>query len=283
VPSPDWASHQRIHQYDGGHDETYGGATLNIDGDYLDGATADTAPLIPDGTFVQVTGTPAIYVIAGGAPLWVSTWAAFGAQQPFIEISAQQFAALRPYPADGTFLTTTTGAVYRVAGGAPISVTTWTIYGASQPSITVDQWDVSNPSSPLSHLRAAPLDGTVVEGLPSGSYWSFSGGYRTVVSPTAAAVGVDDAGLATFAQAPLTGGVGGMPQPHQVAPQCVVPRLKHMSLVRARGALRKAHCRVGTVRRPLRWGRYHLLHVFGQSTPPHSTHPSRYKVNLRLI
>jgi hypothetical protein len=40
VPSGDWASHQRLHQFDGGHDETYGGVTINIDGDYLDGATA---------------------------------------------------------------------------------------------------------------------------------------------------------------------------------------------------------------------------------------------------
>ena len=40
VPSADWASHQRLHQYDGGHNETHGGVTFNIDGDYLDGATA---------------------------------------------------------------------------------------------------------------------------------------------------------------------------------------------------------------------------------------------------
>ena len=42
VPSGDWANHQRLHQYSGGHNETYGGVTLNIDGDYLDGATAYT-------------------------------------------------------------------------------------------------------------------------------------------------------------------------------------------------------------------------------------------------
>ena len=31
--------HQRIHQYRGGHNETYGGVTINIDNDYVDGAT----------------------------------------------------------------------------------------------------------------------------------------------------------------------------------------------------------------------------------------------------
>ena len=40
IPSGDWASHQRLHQYQGGHNETHGGVTINIDGDYLDGATA---------------------------------------------------------------------------------------------------------------------------------------------------------------------------------------------------------------------------------------------------
>ena len=33
-----WANHQRVHQYKGGHNETWGGVTLNIDNDYVDGA-----------------------------------------------------------------------------------------------------------------------------------------------------------------------------------------------------------------------------------------------------
>jgi len=40
VPSGDWAAEQRVHQYEGGHNDTYGGATLNIDSNYLNGATA---------------------------------------------------------------------------------------------------------------------------------------------------------------------------------------------------------------------------------------------------
>ncbi|MGN6216581.1 MAG: DUF1906 domain-containing protein [Solirubrobacterales bacterium] len=43
VPVGAWASHQRIHQYRGGHNETYGGVTINIDNDYVDGATVGTA------------------------------------------------------------------------------------------------------------------------------------------------------------------------------------------------------------------------------------------------
>ncbi|KAB1140316.1 DUF1906 domain-containing protein [Streptomyces luteolifulvus] len=36
VPSGYWADHRRIHQYSGGHRETWGGTTIEIDQDYLD-------------------------------------------------------------------------------------------------------------------------------------------------------------------------------------------------------------------------------------------------------
>lgn len=36
IPSSDWANHQRIHQFNGGENVTYGGVTMNIDGDYCD-------------------------------------------------------------------------------------------------------------------------------------------------------------------------------------------------------------------------------------------------------
>jgi hypothetical protein len=35
-----WSNHQRVHQYVGGHNETYGGITINIDTDAVDGPTA---------------------------------------------------------------------------------------------------------------------------------------------------------------------------------------------------------------------------------------------------
>ena len=39
VPSTGWTLHQRIHQYQGGHNESYGGVTINIDNNYVDAAT----------------------------------------------------------------------------------------------------------------------------------------------------------------------------------------------------------------------------------------------------
>ena len=72
VPSADWANHQRLHQYQGGHNATYGGVTINIDSDYVDAGGAAGDALFPNGTFVQVSGAPNFYEIAGGAPLIVS-------------------------------------------------------------------------------------------------------------------------------------------------------------------------------------------------------------------
>jgi hypothetical protein len=49
LPSNLWAQHQRLHQYRGGHDETYGGVTINIDNNYLDGPTFGAGTLPPVG------------------------------------------------------------------------------------------------------------------------------------------------------------------------------------------------------------------------------------------
>lgn len=45
VPANAWTPHERIHQYEGGHNETYGGTTINIDSDYVDAATVGSATL----------------------------------------------------------------------------------------------------------------------------------------------------------------------------------------------------------------------------------------------
>jgi hypothetical protein len=47
MPSNRWTSNQRIHQYMGGHNETWGGKTINIDNDQLDVALSGGAPPPP--------------------------------------------------------------------------------------------------------------------------------------------------------------------------------------------------------------------------------------------
>lgn len=63
VPENAWANHQRIHQFRGGHNDTYGGTTINIDSDYVDGATVGVGGTVvgadePIGK-LELTGSPA--------------------------------------------------------------------------------------------------------------------------------------------------------------------------------------------------------------------------------
>jgi hypothetical protein len=71
LPSTAWASHQRIHQYRGGHDETYGLMSINLDNNYVEGATvgAGTAtPELPPLTVAHIkpeAGTVSVWVRCG--------------------------------------------------------------------------------------------------------------------------------------------------------------------------------------------------------------------------
>jgi len=58
IPAAYWSPHRRMKQYRGGHDETWGGVTINIDNDYL-----DVAPL-PGAQFADFTGNGWSDVIA---------------------------------------------------------------------------------------------------------------------------------------------------------------------------------------------------------------------------
>jgi hypothetical protein len=64
LPSSGWARHQRLHQYRGAHNETYGGVTINIDNDFVEGATVGSAaPSPPSLPPLTVSGVKT----AGGA------------------------------------------------------------------------------------------------------------------------------------------------------------------------------------------------------------------------
>jgi hypothetical protein len=71
LPASAWASHERIHQYRGGHNETYGLMTINLDNNYVDGATVGTrtaAPELPPLTVKHIrpeAGTVRVWVRCG--------------------------------------------------------------------------------------------------------------------------------------------------------------------------------------------------------------------------
>jgi hypothetical protein len=222
-----------------------------------------------DGTLFE-DSTGATYRVAGGAPLLVSNPTLLEGFQPVqidhwnIANAGTPAAHLNGVPANGTFLTTATGAVYRVAGGAPFAISSWRPFGGVRPSVTVDQWDLANLSNPAAHLTAAPRDGTVVEGLPSRSYWAFADGTRRLTSAHAA-VQVGDGGLAAFPASP-----------------CVVPRLARLTLPQVTRSLRRADCGLGKVlRRRATRGRAGLR-VIHQASRARTTHTAAYAVGVTL-
>jgi hypothetical protein len=151
VPSADWPSHQRLHQYQGPHNETHGAVTLNIDSDYLDGATAGTGTTTgywlfsSTGKVFGSVGTrwfgspawrgakrPAIVGMAAttdGGGYWLAgssgqVWS-FGdaAKLPWARRS-QPVAGIAADPAGGYWLFTASGGVYGVGArwfGSPVS------------------------------------------------------------------------------------------------------------------------------------------------------------------
>jgi hypothetical protein len=143
IPDQYFANHQRIHQFRGGHLETYGGITVNIDSNSLDAPVAPSQ-LAADGAFVQTAGL--YYRMAGGAPIVVTDWAAVGGgPQPATALSQSQFDSLPDRPRDGTFLQSgATGRVWRVVKGVATYVPSWTPYGGPQPSVVVDQAALDN-------------------------------------------------------------------------------------------------------------------------------------------
>lgn len=54
VRADGWMPHRRVHQYRGGHDQRYGGVTINIDNNYLDLGRGSVAPAAPRHCGVQV-------------------------------------------------------------------------------------------------------------------------------------------------------------------------------------------------------------------------------------
>jgi Domain of unknown function (DUF1906) len=322
VPSTDWPNHQRLHQYQGGHNATYGGVRINIDSDYVDAGAAASDVLFPNGTYLQVSGSPYFYEMAGGAPLLVSDWSDVGGAQPYTVITQQQFDALNPVPingtlvqtntgavyviaggaplyvsdltqfgnpqpllvdawdianagnpasrlnsvpSNGTFLTTTTGLAYRVAGGAPIAITNWSIFGGEQPSVTIDPWDIANVFNPAAHLASRPAIGTLVEGLPSKAYWAFGPKNRYLVPGNPTAVRVDDHGLMAFSAIP-----------------CRVPGLAHKTLSQVKTALLKADCHLGKVHDRPMTRRRHTLRVIKQVPRAKTKHLAYYTVGITL-
>jgi hypothetical protein len=94
-----------------------------------------TLPVRPaEGIFIRGAQRGETYRVVGGAPVYVSTWAAFGGPKPYTTVdqvaidkagSATRYNHLRFRPVDGTTVTAQpSGKRYRISGGVPVPTTT---------------------------------------------------------------------------------------------------------------------------------------------------------------
>jgi murein DD-endopeptidase MepM/ murein hydrolase activator NlpD len=144
-----------------------------------------TGESVAEGDFVRATDNGEVYRIAGGAPVYVSTWTAFGGPKPTRDLTRSQLNALPVFPRDGTFVSASPGGhVFRIAGGAPLYVSTWDRFGGPQPTTVIDKAAIDNAGAggPWNHLRQVPADGTFVSASPGGHVFRIAGGAPLYVS-----------------------------------------------------------------------------------------------------
>ena len=137
------------------------------------------------GSFVKVRETGEVYRLVGRAPVFVSTWAAFGGTKSTHLLSSTSLASLPQVPTNGTFIKgAQRGETYRIAGGAPVHVSTWAAFGGYQPTTVVDQVaiDRAGTGGRWNHLRAKPADGTLIKGAQRGETYRIAGGAPVYVS-----------------------------------------------------------------------------------------------------
>jgi surface antigen len=132
----------------------------------------------------------AVYVVAGGAPLAVSSCTDDGFQycNGLVDVSPYAISVLdhlNAVPTNGTELDAD-NAVYVVAGGAPLAVSSCAADGFLFCNALVDVSPYA--ISKLNHLQAVPADGTVLEGLPSLDWWVVK--FGGLLSTTSSSFGV---------------------------------------------------------------------------------------------
>ena len=119
------------------------------------------------------------YRWAGGAPIVVTNWANVDGEKPswridpraIAEAGTGRWSRLRQQPLDGTLIVghlpgdPEHGAVFVIAGGAPIHVATWDGIGGSRPYTVMDMVAIRNAGNgqaPYSHLSYRPAEGTLI-------------------------------------------------------------------------------------------------------------------------
>jgi hypothetical protein len=230
VPADAWSDHQRIHQYRGGHDETWGGVTINIDNNYVEGATAGTASSgdDPRGSF-EIAGSPAAgqVQIAGwafdpNAPLKPLAIRAYLGGKADEEASRYELGPIANRERSDLL------ALFPKAGAAHGFDVSFPVVGSGRQRLCVYALDIGPGSDELLGCRRV--------------------GVRVPISLLGMRVGGQAVHLTLRCDWPV-----GTPCPGQLL---LRGRLRERYAVRRRG---RVVTRTRTVRRPVGRGRFHLL------------------------
>jgi hypothetical protein len=127
-----------------------------------------------DGSFVRAADTGSIYRIAGGAPMWLNG-CVDTACRDFVNVNqwtVNTLNHLNPVPVNRTAVRAAeTGAIYRVAGGAPMWLSSC-IDDVCQNFVTVNQHTIDS----LDHLTGRPADRTDLRSTNSGAIYRIVSG-----------------------------------------------------------------------------------------------------------
>ena len=113
-----------------------------------------------DGTLISGGGR--VYVIAGGAPLYVFRWEGIGGSRPVVVVDevtianagdASLWSNLRATPSNMFIVGHKSGRVFRVHEGHPYYVSSWAPYGGAQPVTSVDDQAIDG----CDHLNCSPF------------------------------------------------------------------------------------------------------------------------------
>jgi hypothetical protein len=131
-----WANHQRVHQYKGGHKETWAGVTINIDSDYVDGPVVggSAAPPPP-----PPPPEPPAGAVGSGDSKATATWpvGAFASTAVVTLTPTTQAPAPNGYAVQLTVTDTATSTPV-TAFGAPVNVHLLTPAAGLAPSFSPD-------------------------------------------------------------------------------------------------------------------------------------------------
>ncbi len=241
ITDKDWANHQRIRQYAGAHNETWGGVTQNIDSDVIDGilavpyqgpgnTNAPTAPANPkpaDGTTLDRSSDTWLYWSSNGTSCSIHVWGGSIDLDPSgncssLELGQQRGGAYSWQVTASNRYGSTTGPVWHF-NIQPQAPTNLTASAASSSQINL-AWTLSTDEPANIDKYKIYINGNFIANLPSGTVSTTVSGltcntsYSFSIRSVRQTVQSVDSNTASATTAPCTPGDFGKISPINAAP-----------------------------------------------------------------